>query len=156
MNKIALVALLLLAPAAWSYETTKKEIDKFQLWNNCRPMRLVIAMDDSDAARIGLTRKDIESAVRSRLRVARLYDEDADNALYIELIVTEHAFGISWRYYKEVKDKYSTYSLAPTWQRGFAGSHGEGGGSFILSDTPKRVDFFIDEYLRVNESGCSK
>ena len=59
------------------------DLDRFQLWNDCRAMNLVVEGLNQDAAEIGLTREAIETAVRSRLRAARLYNADAGPFLYV-------------------------------------------------------------------------
>ena len=155
MNRIALLALLILAPVAWSQEDEITDGDKFRLWNECRPMSLVVSID-SDAENIGLTKQDVETAVRSRLRAARLYDGENILALYVEVGVVGNAFGIQYVYSKPVKDFSSgIVNFADTWSRIVFGTHRQE-SSFILSSLSNLVDHFIDEYLRVNESDCSK
>ncbi|MCY4290842.1 MAG: hypothetical protein OXC72_03670 [Roseovarius sp.] len=162
MNKVALLALLVLAPAAWSQEDEITDHDRFalwdrfELWDNCRPMNLLVEGLSSDAAKINLTKQDIEIAVRSRLRAARLYDGETTNALYVQVTVAKSAFFISTQYIKRVEDTYNgLVGFSPTWRAGTIGTHRQD-SSYILSTISPMVDRFIDEYLRVNESGCSK
>ena len=65
-----LVAASLLATASASTEEVS-HYDRFQLWNDCRPMDLVVQSLSDDAADIGLVEDAIEIAARSLLRAAR-------------------------------------------------------------------------------------
>ena len=51
------------------------------------------------------------------------------------------------------RSKVNGKGLAATWDRGVVG---QGGGAYILSSVSRLTDKFIDEYLRVNESACSR
>lgn len=155
MNRIALIALLLFAPAAWSQEDEIKDGDMFRLWDNCNPMDLMVFVE-KDPKNIVLAEEDVETAVRSRLRAARLYDEEAINVIIVEVLFAGSAFGIQYTYSKGVQDLSSgLVNLASTWHRVIFGSHGQN-PSFVLSRASYLVDLFVDEYLRVNESACQK
>ena len=52
----------------------------------------------SRAAEIGLTVASLRTAVESRLRSARLYDEDATPYLYLDVHVVGAAFNIGLQY----------------------------------------------------------
>ena len=64
---VALLATMAVGPDAAS------GWERFNLFNACRPMRLVIQDLDDDATEIGLTREMLKAAAESRLRAARLY-----------------------------------------------------------------------------------
>ena len=130
------------------------DLDRFQLWNDCRAMDLLVVELGQDAADIGLTREAIETAVRSRLRTARLYDADASPYLYVNVRVVGDAFNIDVGYRKLVVDPASGQSsYATTWYRGVVGTHGRD-GNYILTNTSGSIDRFLDEYLRVNADVC--
>lgn len=95
-------ASLFLAPSAQAEEVTR--LDRFQLWNNCQPMQLVVESLHQDAADIGLTGEAIATAVRSRLRGARLYDDTAPQYLYVNVNVVGQAFALNLAYNKMVPD----------------------------------------------------
>lgn len=57
----------LLAPAA-----VGQVRERFELFNACRPMRLVVEGLPDRAAAIGLTEQSLQAAAESRLRGARL------------------------------------------------------------------------------------
>ena len=73
-----LTAALLITGSAAAQEDPVTTLEKFKLWNECGPMRLVVENVDDDAAAIGLSKEDIAVAVRSRLRSARIYTTDRD------------------------------------------------------------------------------
>lgn len=128
--------------------------DRFQLWNNCQPMDLLVEDVDDDGAQIGLTRESIEVAVRSRLRSARLYDPDATEYLYVSATVIPHAFTVDAEYSKWLYDaRIDDQGYAATWSWGSVGKHDNNKG-YILSDVSEMTDQFIDDYLRVNSDAC--
>ena len=131
-------------------------IDRFELWNDCKPIGLLVEGLNDDAEKIGLTKKAIETAVRSRLRGARIYDDKVSlPQLYVSVHVVGSAYSISLNFDKLVSDPISGESgRATTWRTGAAGTHGRIGGGFILNGIRGYVDEFIDEYLRVNAKAC--
>ena len=161
---IALVALGLFAmPVRAEDDATlraraKANIDRFQLWNDCRPMGLIVERLNSDSEKIGLTKEAIEVAVRSRLRSARLFSDDIPKIyyLYINVNVKNRAFNISVDYEKPLYDTKSEITqIATTWSKGMVGVHG-GDANYILSGVSQKTDQFIDEYLRVNADACGR
>lgn len=61
-------------------DTTKASRERFELFNDCRPMELVIEDLSDDASQIGLDRRAIHVTAESRLRSARLYREESRRA----------------------------------------------------------------------------
>ena len=90
MARIALLTLALMAVSPASGQAT--DYDKFQLWNDCLPIRLIIETLPNDATEIELTEERIAIVVRSRLRAARLYDQEEIAILYVVLNVYRGAF----------------------------------------------------------------
>ena len=151
-----LAAFLLSASSASSEEVTDQ--DRFDLWNHCAPVELVVDTLSEDAIDIGLTQSAITVSVRSRLRAARLYaSEDYEalwSILYIDTNVVSNAFNASVQYMKLVDDIASDLgSWASTWGKAFLGTHGRD-PDYILSSVSLLIDLFIDEYLRVNADAC--
>lgn len=137
-------------------EETVTNLDRFKLWNDCKPTNLVVEGLGDDAKEISLAVGDIEVSARSRLRAARIYtaSETANSYLYIRVNVGSSVFSIDQDYKKQTQDLASGWSnYATTWESGSFGSHG-GDASYILSRLSRHVDEFIDEYLRVNEMAC--
>jgi len=148
-----LLAAMLFSAPAWSQEVAA--YDRFQLWNDCGPVGLLVEGLPNDAADIGLTKDAIETAVRSRLRAARIYESSADPYLYVNVNVFGHAFSISIYFNKPLFDAASaTTGYAITWNTGFTGYSRD--ASYIISGISQGTDRFIDEYLRVNEAACTR
>ena len=158
-----LVAALLLAAAPASAGEVSDR-DRFELWNDCKPMLLRVSGLPDDAAEIGLTKEAIEIAVRSRLRGARLYSENFAQAnLYADLSmptlsisvgVGRTAYSLEVLYSKYMFDPVTDlHDTAITWVNGAAGTHG-GDPNYVLSTLAQGTDLFIDEYLRVNAEAC--
>ena len=147
------VASLLMAAPAHAEEVTDR--DRFKLWNNCEAIVLIVEDLNQDASDIGLTVGAIETTIRSRLRAARLYNEDSATPFYVKVHVVNIAFSINvglnkWLYDDSVS---KTRGLATTWSRTTTGTHG-GNANYILSNVSILTDIFIDEYLRVNQDAC--
>ena len=133
-----------------------QSLERFMLFNACRPMRLVVEGLGDDAAKIGLTEESLQVAAESRLRGARLYTEDfvrADLAyLYVNINVVGRAYSITVHYNKRVSDALGEFGTAITWTSGSTGTSGT--GNFIVSGLSKHLDRFLAAYLRVNEDAC--
>lgn len=119
-------------------------------------MRLVIESLNQDAADIGLAEDEIETAVRSRLRGARLYDAGGLEFLAVTVTMAGRAFSVLTGYYKGVSDLASGQIYpAETWSTGSTGAHG-GDAGYVLSFVSQGADKFVDEYLRVNAESCGR
>ena len=70
---------------AWN--ASEALMERFQLYNSCKPIDFLVTVDNLDNGSLhGLTEEDIQAAVESRLRAARLYDSDANSYLFLGLI----------------------------------------------------------------------
>ena len=185
---IALVAaamLFLAAPAAADKPRDTREfaeelasrIERFFLWNDCRPMQasaylwsdeaesnlpekggMLREMDRSlGTSLFGLSRENVISAVRDRFQATHLAeDTGAVTKLYVRAHVTGNEVRIEVSYAKPVRDLISRVKFyTTTWESKSSGEHGRDGG-LILSQVMKEVDRFIVEYLRVNAGACEK
>ncbi len=158
MKQIAcLVAFtVLLVSPAHAQEDAKSLLARFKLFNECKPMKLIVEGLHDDASKIGLTEVQLQAAAESRLRSARLYDAAETPYLYVQVNVVGPAYNISVEYNKVVFDLASgESSLAATWDRGSTGTHGREAG-YILSSVSQHMDQFLVEYLRVNEEHCGR
>ena len=158
MRRYTVLAAALLLTVASASADEVSDYERFQLWNECRPMRLSVERLPKDAATIDLTTGAIEITVRSRLRAARLYSndgpDDAGTYLYVNVNVVNPAYGINVEYRKFVKDFATTLAYrTTTWEVGLTGTHGQDSNS-VLSSVAHSTDLFIDEYLRVNADAC--
>lgn len=134
-------------------------IKRFQLFADCRPMRLLVERLPDGASKIGLTKEAIQAAVESRLRSARLYRSMPGSPfhyLYVNVNVFGRAFSIGLEFRKRVRDILSgDTGRAATWNAGATGTHG-GSANYIVSHVSRFMDRFLVEFLRVNERACEK
>ena len=140
----------------------------FRLGLPCgKQVRLIVESLNEDATEISLTEESIETTVRSRLRSARIYDDESLPYIYVNVNVVGQAFhiGISLNQLllkppiMDLKTEQEVYPAsvfpATTWNIGGSGTHGSDAG-YILQAIAQYTDKFIDEYFRVNEKVCSK
>ncbi|MDE0718671.1 MAG: hypothetical protein OXH64_12130 [Rhodospirillaceae bacterium] len=148
------LALVLAAPDDAAGKVT--EFDRFQLWTGCAPVAEIIDDIDGAVGRLTLDERDIATAVRSRLRGARIFD-DGGLWLVVNVTVSGPAFSVDVELLRSVevrpKGTKALSGLAATWESGSTGTHGNN-PNHILFAVLRHVDKFIDEYLRVNKSAC--
>ena len=150
---IAAASLVLAASARTENMTWR---DRFELWNNCKPMKVVVEDLYKDVIDIGLTEEAIATAVRSRIHAARLYDVSVLLYPYVNVTVADLTFNVFVQYDKWMMDVASgERGMASSWLTGSAGMHGRDSG-YILSVVSQHTDRFIDEYLRMNEDACTR
>lgn len=150
----ATMAQAVLPLVGLAQRTPEDEVDRFQLFTNCAPLDLLVVVEGD--ALDGLTQESTTRAVRSRMRSARLYDEEAAPYLIVYINVVGAAFSTSVRLRKRVFDPHSGVRYwTTTWQTGGVGTHGRD-GSYVLSGLSGDMDRFLDEYLRVNEAACTR
>ena len=153
-------------PVAPLARSASIELQRFELYTACQPVRLVVENLSPDASDIGLTKSDIITTIRSRLRGARIYSADPNGYPYLYVHVSNlrisnveginmgGAYNIEVSLNKIVAD-LETELIYPTqtWQRGMIGYHGRYNNN-IRQVIGEYIDLFIDEYLAVNESAC--
>ena len=148
---VALTAAVLLGSAT----PLSARLDLFELENVCEPIALIVEDLDRGAAAMGLTKRTIITAVRSRLRAARLYQIRIGPYLYVRVQVVGAAFNIRVAFNKVLFDPISGLKFpVSTWQQSATGEGRD--GALILSWITQSTDLFIDEYLRVNAPACSR
>ena len=168
-NIQSLIMALFLAPVPFVQAQEVSDRDKFELWNNCAEIRLFVGDLKTEAAEFNLRKEDIETAVRSRLRGARIYTENwfddngswipslsinVNNVNNVNVNTVGFAFNIRVDLTKRVLDPASgQFGRAVTWQTGATGTH-RNDAIFVISGVSKYTDEFIDEYLRVNAAAC--
>ena len=135
------------------------EMQRFGLWYACKPLNLVVEDMSDDGREIGLSRSRIETAVRSRLRAARIYTDQLTwpyGHVHVNVEVAGPTLYASMAMKKWVKDHTSGLSgAAQTWTIAGLGPHGDR-PEYILSAVARHTDKFIEEYLRVNADACEK
>ena len=139
--------------------SVQDRLDRFQLWNACEPINLLVEQLREVEIERGLTTEDIATTVRSRLRAARLYGTSGvipGPYLYVNFSAVQRvrAFSVSLEFKKPVVDLISGQeNRATTWDIRLTG---QGDAGDILSSVSRLMDRFIDAYLRVNELACSR
>ena len=160
----AVLALGLALPATAAEGITKR--DRFELWARCQPMELVVEDLSNSTKKIGLRKAEIERAVRSRLRGARIYtDKLGDHFLYVRVSIVGSAYSARVAFSRVVeallvgtltpKGRGRILGFAATWETSSLGIHRDR-PDYILSTVARHTDEFIDEYLRVNADACRK
>lgn len=144
------------APQVAAAQTEVTALDRFRLFNDCRPLFLIVEDLSDDAVDIGLTRERLQFAVESRLRSARLYTSTPFPFLAVTVTVLGVTFNVTVKYFKQTVDVASGESSpSPTWWRHSTGTHGRD-PEFIVSALSGYMDQFLTEFLRVNEAACER
>ena len=153
-----------LPPAILSTATTF-DLDRFQLFNECRPVSVQVDIHTGTPP-VGLTREALHRTAELKLRSARLYSDDAtDDYLYVTASYEDlhlgtrmlgWSFSVRVRFERLVSEARSGEAgSATTWDEGSIGHVGtDGSADFILGGVAQKVDNFVLEYLRVNEEAC--
>lgn len=152
-------ALLIAVAPALAEEVS--DFDRFELWNACKPIFLVVQDHNDRTTEIGLTKEQLEIAARSRLRAARIYtdefDSDLPNIFNVHVHVgTSGTFLVTvalWKWLKDELRGIEGFWSATTWTTYGFGTHGND-PTTIVSLVSQLTDKFIDEYLRVNVDSC--
>lgn len=129
---------------------------QFQLFAYCGSMKLSVDLF-GDAEKMGLTKESIQAAAESRLRAARLFDEESVSPYALEISIGTglDTYNIALYYRKALYDtSLGGRYMAVTWYGGSFGIHG-GQPSDIVSHLSGHLDKFLVEYLRVNEDACA-
>ncbi len=146
---LAVVILTLAATATGQVD----DYDRFQLFNDCQPMDLIVEDLSSDERALGLTKVGIESRVVSHLRSARLYDPSSDAFVYILISALNQAYVVIVELNKVVDDVATTLRyFAATWDRKTIGTGAR--ADTILGVVDEHLNDFIGQYLRVNREVC--
>ena len=149
----AVLSLLFAAPAG--AETISAE-SRFELWNDCRPIDLVVESATGGKAGIGPTERAIATAVRGKLGASGIYDAEGLAYLDVHASVVGPAFHVGIEFRKWLKDPASgTEGSATTWVAGSTGTHG-GNPDYVLAAIAEHVDRFVGQYRRVNADACKR
>ena len=152
-----LIALVVFSTAGLAQQLTfAQQKKRLKLWEDCKPMDLLVVGLNEDAKKIGLTERILRLRAERHLRSARLYSEDKPSAsLHVSVNVVGAAFSISLKFRKWVVDTHGHVAQATTWDNSITGTHGRD-PRFIASTLSELMDSFLVEYLRTNEDACEK
>ena len=157
---LAVVSLVGSPPTA-GQKLTDYDVDLFQLWNDCDPIRLLVELLPEGAKKIGMTRERIQTMAESRLRAARIYSPIGIGYLYVNLNYLDTNAGAynliaSFKplvYRDWIGDHIAKKNSASTWDSTYLGVSA-GNSVFIMQTISEQIDEFINEYLRVNADSC--
>lgn len=159
--------LFLLCRACWAAESMSSEEisaradqimrDMIELSTECGLVGLTVYVQNGQAA--GLSKESVETAARSRLRSARLYNDspgEVGGVLRIQVLLVPERKAYTYRVWfeKQQIDKESgIHDWSPSgWEKWRVGEHA-GNSNAILSGISQGLDQFLDDYLRVNDAG---
>ena len=148
-GRLVAVCVALLLPVASGQDTQTP--DRFQLFNNCKPMGLEIDRVFDDVVVLGIAEENVRAATESRLRAAQLYIENAPASLFVA--VSKDAIQLKYR--KPVRDLASG-EIRAVWTFSNAAEVLDGTAASVMLEIAKQLDLFLLDYLRVNESACGQ
>ena len=159
-SRILAVVLLFFPLSVVPASDEVTDYDRFQLWNDCEPMDVIVGVSGGGAEEIGLKQEGIKLTAMSILNAAGLYDADKPYALLVWAYAMDEPFSrpfaINLRYLKPVYDPATELTmLAVTWQDDTYGRIYKRDAKFVLTTLMQEVDSFIDEYKQVNGDSCS-
>ena len=151
--------------------TSGEELSKFELWTGCGSVKFTLGLLGEPNIISKTTKKRLETAIRSRLRGARIYSEDnPDLIFYVAISVMPFKVG------KEGEEKILSTAFTleastmvrvsrnkiglESWASASRINHQWGVRSDINNDgyidlaVASITDRFIDDYMRVNAETC--
>ena len=139
------------APYWWEDDSS---YERFELWADCKPMRVGVGVEDEGKAAARLTEESVRSAVESRMRAARLYSDEG-TGLWLDVLVDRRAGGpfLIAIVFRKIQLDMETgqRGLSVSWR---TGSFGTGAlRSFHPSRTHGQI---LAAYLRVNEEAWAR
>lgn len=129
----------------------------YRLFTRCEPIQVSVYLSENE---IGLTEERIRNVVESRLRAARLYDQNDSRPLLTvsvdmmaEREFTVVPYSLEIEFHKWLFDDITGREfIAGIYDTANYGRSGDAG--FIIQIISEHMDRFINEYLRINESAC--
>ena len=159
-----LIALAVMLPSCAGAEP-RDRMERFALSNECRAVDFIV--DLKGGRGLGLTEAGISAAAESRLRAARLYDGDAPDYLYANVIALSanpqgggrrlgYAVNVSIQFKRRLcwEEDRSFCSWGEVWNRAGLLVTGRDGSAYVMEDFREKVEEFLADYLRVNEEAC--
>lgn len=106
------------------------------------------------AEKIGLDASDIEHAVESRLRSARLFTERGTQSLNVTIHLGERVFSANVALKRSISDTgYGVSGVVTIWHTGYIGTYDS--KEIILQSLTRSLDTFLTTYLRINDAACA-
>ena len=155
--RIPAVIVLAFALGACGVKSTMVEeagdLEKWRLWNNCRPVSIQVEPLLEDAKGIGLKEENLRATAEGRLRGVGIYGKEADAHAYVRISVVGEAFSVRVLFRPRVHRPGLGSAFVATWGKPVTGLHNND-LDHVLERVEERADHFADEYLRVNAEAC--
>ena len=133
------------------------ELEKAALFARCEPMSVVVADRSEDEYSEG-AEQAISNAAVSRLKVARLYEEnpeDSKQTLHISVRRDVDSYSVHVQMVRVVSNTgYGFPGYATVWQRDIMKDDAD--AKQLLIDTSILIDVFLAKYAQANEDVCFK
>ena len=138
----------------------QKQVSKFQLFNDCLPVGILVSVSQNDSSSVKLTEQDASDVAELRLRSAGIYggkDRPAslglgNGYLAIRVDTVGDAFAVGLGFQRAVL-RTPEIGIAITWRSAALGTY-SADKKFILGFLRDLVDKFALDYLRANEEAC--
>lgn len=161
-----MIALAVIVPSCAGADP-RDGMERFALSNECLAVDFIV--DLKGGRGLGLTEAGISAAAESRLRAARLYDGDAPDYLYANVLALSanpegggrrlgYAVNVSLEFKRRLcwEEDRSFCSWGQVRNRtGLLLTGRDGTGrAYVMEDIREKVEEFLADYLRVNEEAC--
>ena len=127
---------------------------RFNLFTRCQPMHLHVEVQvrvDDTLVPNEKRRREIYKFVKRRLRTARLYQESAQNYLYVEVFQQPDNNDLTFNFRKMLYDQATdSWDHAAT----YAGSAQGLSTVHLMNLLSSFLDIFLEEYVEVNKAFC--
>lgn len=160
---------------------TDRNLDILRFWNACKPVginhnRIRLYATDEELGKLGLPdlyessyelKRVLQEAVNKRLNKQHLLDSypsliSGANGLFLDVVVIGTGYVVRIRYNPGTRIRLHEFGLeqykfagpyVAMWETVSSGLH-YGDASLIVRSAVQRVDYFIEQYLRVNAEDC--
>jgi len=163
MKQAVAILLFLVMMPAQAGERLLNQWSDWWLLNDCLPVTLAVDLFIEDAEESELTKGQIRIIAESRLRAAGLYSDDASlsDLPFLHVIIDN----LGNDYSVDVKFSASRSKIVERLPHlkelefemadaGVSAVKYGGTAEFVMQSLSEQIDFFIDEYLRVNAKDC--
>ncbi len=163
-------------------EQTNRNLDILRFWNACEPVginhdRIRLYATDEELGKLGLPdlyessyelKQVLQQAANKRLNKQHLLDSypsliSGNNGLFLDVVVIGTGYIVRIRYNPGTRIRLHEFGLeqykfagpyVAMWETVSSGLH-YGDASLIVRSAVQRVDYFIEQYLRVNAEDCT-
>ncbi len=160
--RVACVLLAITVPGLAEDAQGSTSLDRFPLWNHCAPMEPIVEMFGPSREESQRMKTNVEGIIRNRLQAARLYDDDADTYLYVQVDWARVYSSTNIKYIKARYRQLPGLFVADTWDFGtLKRDYVHYAQVADVEDDILRwiswlTDRFIVKYQRVNADTCER